>query len=86
MQSQAEHPESQSILNSPVLIWPGFFKDVTIMATHEQMKIIVTLLLLPFLEKVSTSTLDCRFLLPLRTVLLWIFTLASHLLPLIGGL
>lgn len=56
------------------------------MATHEQMKIIVTLLLLPFLEKVSTSTLDCHFLLPLRTVLLWIFTLVSHLLPLIGGL
>lgn len=59
MQGQWEHPEPQSTPN-PTLTWPGFFRTTTTMATQEQIKVAVTRLLLPFLEKASASTLVCH--------------------------
>lgn len=59
MQGQWEHPEPQSTPN-PTFTWPGFFRTITTMATQEQIKVAVTRLLLPFLEKASASTLACH--------------------------
>lgn len=58
VQSQWVNPKPQSIPSSPTLIWSGFFSGVTTLTTHEQMKTTVTLMLLPFLKKLSTSTSD----------------------------
>lgn len=56
------------------------------MATQEQIKVAVTRLLLPFLEKASASTLECHINPGPATlrVWLWVFTLVPHS-PLTGG-
>lgn len=53
MQGQWESPEPQSIPSYPTLIWPGFCRNITKMATQEQIKVAATPLLLPFLERLQ---------------------------------